>query len=275
MSSENSSEDSFTEDDFIKQNIISGCPYLNCIFIPQIYLFNKDGIDYIHYKCRNGHENDISLENYLKKSKNKQLDSVLCDYHKNINAQLYCFKCKTFICKDCKLKHEKEKHSLIDIKNIDKCPKDNVIFNKYCEDCEKSFCIYCPNHPKNHNVKDIQRIEEKEIENLENKIQKSKEFINEIKELYEKIHKYIETNELEIKLIEDLMMTYKNAERQQKLNAEIIMNIKNNIILNEMKDAINIKERINKKIENIMKIMILNKNKNNKKIEEINKKKVK
>ena len=62
------------------------------------------------------------------------------------------------------------------------------------------------------------------------------------------------------------------------MNAEIIMNIKNNIILNEMKDEINMKEGINKKIEYIMEIMnkrILNKNKNNDKIEEINRKKVK
>ena len=35
----------------------------------QIYLFNKDGIDYIHYKCKKGYEDDISLENYLLKSK--------------------------------------------------------------------------------------------------------------------------------------------------------------------------------------------------------------
>ena len=37
-----------------------------------------------------------------------------------------------------------------------------------------------------------------EIEKIENQIQKSKEFINEIKELYDKIHKNKEINELEI-----------------------------------------------------------------------------
>ena len=283
-----------SKSNFFSENIISRCPNSNCIFIPQIYLFNKEGIDYIHYKCKNGHEDDISLENYLLKSKNKQLDSVLCDYHKNnknINAQLYCFKCKKFICKNCKLKHDMEnkEHSLIKLKNIDEyCPEHNKICVIYCEDCEKSFCTYCPNHPKNHNVELIQRmkIEEKEIKHLENQIQNSKIFMTKIKELYENIieeinksyKEYKEMNELEIKLIEDLMMTYKNSERYQKLNAEIIMNIKNNIILNETKDAINMKEGINKKIEYIMEIKnkrILNKNKNNEKIEEINRKKVK
>ena len=61
------------------------------------------------------------------------------------------------------------------------------------------------------------------------------------------------------------------------MNAEIIMNIKNNIKLNEMKDAIKMKEGINKKIEYIIEIKnkrILNKNKNNEKIEEINRNKV-
>ena len=36
---------------------------------PKYILFNKDGTDYIHYKCKKGHEDDISLENYLLKSK--------------------------------------------------------------------------------------------------------------------------------------------------------------------------------------------------------------
>ncbi len=282
-----------SKSNYFSKNIISRCPNSNCIFIPHIYLFNKEGIDYIHYKCKNGHEDDISLENYLIKSKNKQLDSVLCDYHnnhKNINAQLYCFKCKKFICKDCKLKHdiENKEYSLIKLKNIDKyCPKHNDMFNIYCEDCEKSFCIYCPDHPKNHNVELIQRMkfEEIEIKNLENQIINSKIFMTKIKELYENIIEEIknsyqnfkEMNELEIKLIEDLIITYKNSESHQKLNAEIIMKIKNNIILNEMKDEINMKERINKKIEYIMEIKnkrILNENKNNGKKEEINRKKV-
>ena len=73
------------------------------------------------------------------------------------------------------------------------------------------------------------------------------------------------------------MMTYKNSERYKQLNAEIIMNIKNNIKLNEMKDAIKMKEGINKKIEYIIEIKnkrILNKNKNNEKIEKKKKKKV-
>ena len=34
---------------------------------PKYILFNKDGTDYIHYKCKKGHEDDISLENYLLK----------------------------------------------------------------------------------------------------------------------------------------------------------------------------------------------------------------
>ena len=74
------------------------------------------------------------------------------------------------------------------------------------------------------------------------------------------------------------MMTYKNSERYKQLNAEIIMNIKNNIKLNEMKDAIKMKEGINKKIEYIMEIKnkrILNINKIKEKIEEIKRKKVK
>ena len=184
---------------------------------------------------------------------------------------------------------ENKEHSLIDINNIDKyCPEHNDMFVIYCEDCEKSFCTYCPNHPEEHNIKIIQRmkIEEKEIKNLENQIQNSKKFMIKIKKLYENIIEEIknlyknfkEMNELEIKLIEDLMMIYKNSERYKQLNAEIIMNIKNNIIFNEMKDAINMKEGLNKKIEHIMEIKnkrILNINKIKEKIEEIKRKKVK
>ena len=125
---------------------------------------------------------------------------------------------------------ENKKHSLIDINNIDKhCPEHNENFVIYCEDCEKSFCTYYPNHPEEHNLKTIDSMRVgQEIEKINDQIQKSKEFINEIKELYDKIHKYKEINELEIKLIEDLIISYKNSERYKQLNEEIIMNIQNN-----------------------------------------------
>ena len=57
--------------------IISRCPESNCFLIPEINLIYKNEKDYIQYKCKKGHNGEILLNDYLIKSKSKQLDSIL------------------------------------------------------------------------------------------------------------------------------------------------------------------------------------------------------
>ena len=95
--------------------IISRCPESNCFLIPEINIISKDGKDYIKYKCNKGHNGEIILNDYLINTKNKQLNSILCNYtinHNNNNNNYgneYCSKCDKFICNNCKLKHNLEK----------------------------------------------------------------------------------------------------------------------------------------------------------------------
>ena len=246
--------------------IISRCPESNCFLIPEKNIILKDGKDYIKYKCNKGHNGEIILNDYLINSKNKQLNSILCNYTNNHNnnnnnyAKKYCSKCDKFICNNCKLKHnlEKKEHILIPINKIDcYCLEHNESYVVYCNDCKKSSCNYCNNEPSNHNIEIIQRmkIEDKEIEKLEKKIQNIKIYLKKINELYnnildkikESMNKFNELNELEIRFIEDLISTYKYAEKNRQLNIEIIFNLKKNMDINEKNFESNIYNENEKK----------------------------
>jgi len=227
--------------------IISRCPESNCFLIPEINLIYKNGKDYIKYKCKKGHNGEILLNDYLIKSKSKQLDSILCNYNNdNNNANEYCSKCDKFICNKCKLNHdlEKEEHILIPINKFDcYCLEHNDPYVIYCYDCKKSSCNYCNKEPSNHKIDFIQRIkiDNNEINELENKIQNIKKFLREINELYnnfiikikQSMNKFNELNDLEIKFIEDLISTYKYVEKNRQINTDIIFNLKNQMDINE------------------------------------------
>ena len=244
--------------------IIFRCPESNCFLIPEINLIYKNGKDYIQYKCKKGHNGEILLNDYLIKSKSKQLDSILCNYNNdNNNANEYCSKCDKFICNKCKLNHDlkKEEHILIPINKFDcYCLEHNEPYVIYCCDCKKSSCNYCNKEPSNHKIDFIQRIkiDNNEINELENKIQNIKIYLKKINELYnnfiakikESINKFNKLNELEIRFIEDLISTYKYAEKNRQLNIEIIFNLKNNMDINEKNFETNInKEKETKQFE--------------------------
>ena len=227
--------------------IISRCPESNCFLIPEINLIYKNEKDYIQYKCKKGHNGEILLNDYLIKSKSKQLDSIFCNYNNDNNkANKYCFKCDKFICNKCQLNHylKKEEHILIPINKFDSyCLVHNEPYVIYCYDCKKSSCNYCNNEPSNHKIDFIQRIkiDNNEINELENKIQNIKKFLREINELYnnfvikfkQSMNKFYELNYLEIKFIEDLISTYKYIEKNNQLNSNIILNLKNQLRINE------------------------------------------
>ncbi len=64
------------------------------------------------------------------------------------------------------------------------------------------------------------------------------------------MNKFNELNELEIRFIEDLMLSYKYAEKNRQLNSEIILNLKNQMEINEKNFEQNImKENEKKKFE--------------------------
>ena len=47
------------------------------------------------------------------------------------------------------------------------------------------------------------------------------------------MNKFNELNELEIRFIEDLILSYKYAEKNRQLNSEIILNLKNQMEINK------------------------------------------
>ena len=116
------------------------CP--QCINIPSItFIHSNDGIGYIKYECKAGHNNTITLKNFLQYSKKFSTENCECKRcnkdsvnHKDIFL-LFCNECKSPFCSDCKKYHLKkhETHILfspssITIAIIHKlCPLSNVV----------------------------------------------------------------------------------------------------------------------------------------------------
>ena len=227
---------------------ISRCP--NCINIPQIELIRKKDKDYIKYECINGHKGEINLEDYFIKSKSFSIDNSKCKYCENNQQLLYCNECNSFICSNCKMKHDmnNKDHILISINEIDiKCLKHNreII---YCKDCNKSCCYLCK-EPKSHNVIPIDRmlLEDKEIKEYEKIIKNMEKMIkrveNKCNKIIEKVKNMInkqlkefkEKHLLEIKLANEILETYKMKDKSQQLNPNIIINTKNILQFNNIK----------------------------------------
>ena len=219
---------------------ISRCP--NCINIPQIELIRKKDKDYIKYECINGHKGEINLEDYFIKSKSFSIDNSKCKYCENNQQLLYCNECNSFICSNCKMKHDMENknHILISINEIDiKCLKHNREIY-YCKDCNKSCCFLCK-EPKSHNIIPINHmlLEDKEIKEYEKIIKNMEEMIkrveNKCNKIIEKVKNMInkqlkefkEKHLLEIKLANEILETYKMKDKSQQLNPNIIINTKN------------------------------------------------
>ena len=258
---------SISQSSILNQNIISEhnilrCP--QCHLIPFIFIHQFKTEPYLIFECLNNHKIKKPLKELYNESKNFQLDSIKCKNCEEINISkiFYCIKCYGFYC-------EKELHSLkeghdilIPINNIDTCcfeknhNKNNIMY--YCKDDNKNICFFCVNNEhKKHKIEEFEFIENEKIREIKNNINKAKEnlylFLNKInsfivkleefiKEIRNKYNKYKENNEIEIKLVEDLIHIYDIKKGNCEINYQIIHNI-NEINFN---NDINININLNK-----------------------------
>ena len=145
---------------------IMRCP--QCINIPAItFIHSKDGSGYIKYECKAGHNNTITLKNFLQYSKKFSIEKCECKRcnkdpvnHKDIFL-LFCNECKSPFCSNCKKYHLKknETHILIPLYNFDSsCPKHGQTIIFYCQDCKSNICTFCLNEHQNHHLESLQKL---------------------------------------------------------------------------------------------------------------------
>ena len=166
-----------------------------CNLIPLIELNYYQGSPHILYTCQNKHKGNLSLCEYMKKSKNNSIFKEKC---KNCSSEyndivFYCTKCKVFACKRCLEEHNDEyNHMLIQKYKFDSiCNLHSNTYSSYCLDCKSNLCIYCTNEHKEHEIINLSNIinYEEEKDNLIKKLNQLKNNINKIEDIKNNIIK--------------------------------------------------------------------------------------
>mgnify|MGYP002624557311 CR=1 FL=1 len=188
------------------------------------------------YGCDNKHEFlGISAEEYSKTQK-VDLAKINCDKCQSQNkSESYknnfykCCQCKQLLCPLCKNSHDKS-HPII---NYDDkcfiCEDHGEYYTKYCNKCNKNICTICEQEHKSHKmILFIEELPNKEvivgsIRELDEKIKKFEEDINNIKNQYDKMIDNLKKN---YKILKKIVDEY-DENNDKKKNFQIIQNMKN------------------------------------------------
>ena len=193
----------------------------------------------IIYECENDHYGNISLEEYLNKYNDFSLLKEKCSHcgvvQKNEKGDFfYCSICRIFICNSCQIKHNGDKHSIMNIRRYDSlCSEHSNLYSAYCIKCKKNLCVYCLKKHTYHeiiNLSELNYSEKKKFALQEEmiNIEKTIKDLDIIKEkIVSEINKIKESTIMEIKLINILIKAYEYEESQKNFNYNVIQNLKN------------------------------------------------
>ena len=150
--------------------------------------------------CKNNHLQNNILLHLFKETQKIDLSKVNCDICKknsinntHDNEFYICNTCNKNMCPLCKSNHSKD-HLIIDYEDKNfKCNLHKDNFTKHCNKCNKDICIYCEEEHNDHETLDFRTIliDKKELvntnENLKIVLDKFKNKINTIKEIFDKM----------------------------------------------------------------------------------------
>lgn len=208
--------------------------------IAEILNIHSDSGNIVIECPKKGEDHILTLENYNEKMKDSNNNKNFKCHYKDCNNQsgeqndnVYCPKCKCFLCKECILKDELEykaeyNKQIAKIKNNKKCgfwcfwrlscvndnkhpnecihihikqnelsttcPNHGLKTNQYCEECEKFVCEKCSEkYHCRHAIKNLSAIK-KEVEEAKKTIRENDEKLKIMKNFYEMVKNSYETN---------------------------------------------------------------------------------
>ena len=173
------------------------------------------------FECKNDHKIENILLNDFEKFQKIDLSKIICNecykYNKIINEEFYvCNDCGINLCPLCKSNHDKN-HNIInhnDKKYI--CKKHNDRYIKYCKKCKENICFLCINEHNNHNIIDLINIipnKDELLKNLEYLNEIIDKFKNSIKEMNNILNKVLNYIEIYYKIISNIIKHYNNKNR--------------------------------------------------------------
>ena len=209
------------------------CP--NCAEVALCEISEKDFK--IKLTCKNGHINDLKLEEF---EKSQQIDQskIICGLcKKNNKANTFenkffrCLKCKKDICPLCQNSHIKNESPNYIIDYDQKyfyCEEHAEKYNSYCETCKVNICPKCEKYHNNaHQIISYGKIliDEKQLTSNINIYKQTQKFHIEIlKGLISIFDKKIKNLEKLCELREDVINNY--IKENTNRNYELLMNLK-------------------------------------------------
>ena len=271
-----SSEVDFNKMNYNKENKSSSFRCPDCFQLGKIklsYVGNKPKIQFL---CENNHEKNMSLSDFIKKTKEIDIFKVACFENvnhiqsNNLNNEfIFCYQCNHFYCNEC-YGNKHYDHKTVKISEFDsKCLIHSKKFINYCVICKKNICSECIEH-SNHSLEKIEEINEETIKQLKNNLNLYEDYLNKVKKKIDSIQKeiqeevdnkinyirslcseFINTNNEEIIFYKTILNTYEENKRNN-LNYIMIKNLKSIIDVHGVNISdleINTKD-IGRKIEN-------------------------
>ena len=189
--------------------------------------------------CKKGHKSENILISEFEKTQDINLSKIICDKCKNknigkiFNNEFYiCINCKSNLCPMCKKEHNLN-HNIIKYQNKPYiCEEHGEAFISYCNQCKKNLCFTCEDNHNGHDITDFKKLR-KNKKDLENELNKFKEFIDKIKSLVdddiknyvEKSNKVIKNYEMIYQIKKDILSNVEQNLRnlQKLLNQDFIM----------------------------------------------------
>ena len=197
------------------------------------------------HACRNNHKSNNILINKFEETQIINLSQIICDKCKQNNRgnthnnEFYiCNNCGKKLCPLCKTIHD-PKHNIINYEDKNYiCRKHNDSFIKYCKTCKENICIICQNEHHNHEIFDLSSIILNRDEliktqtNLKYEIDKFKNKIHLIKEIFDKFSKILDKY---YSLSNDIINNYNTNKRNYyQLQNIYKLNKKNNLLIKKL-----------------------------------------
>ena len=208
-----------------------------CNKIPLLEFILKNNQLFIKYNCENDHNEEMSLEDFLKNNKN-----FVCEICKTKTDFLnfdYCISCKQVLCNNCVINHRTQSHQTIFLSKYDStCLIHNQLFYRYCLNCQKNFCYLCSNHKlhetlkapypfltvNQNNIFQFKMVSEEIIEGLKKEIEELKNQLQKIEFIYSKYQKNMN---LLCSLFNNLLDTYEIEKQLNNKNYHVSTNLQN------------------------------------------------
>ena len=150
------------------------------------------------------------------------------------------------------------------------CQKHNKNFVFYCDNCHLNLCQICLENHKFHKYLNLNYLNDNEIElyikniskaeeNLKDFLIKCKKILDELDIYFLNIHEiynhFSEINYKQINYTKDLLKIYENFKNENKINYQILFNIKNSIIFNQLDTNIDENFNLFTKVQKIFSII--------------------